>query len=81
MVGKERKKEMITNAQIKSLIDIHMMLNDDINGFIPVNDISNIQTIKRFQKVLNDLLIERIKQNEQCNELYVKLSEELNNEK
>lgn len=80
MVGK-KGKEMITNAQIKSLIDVHMMLNDDINGFIPVNDLSNIQTIKRFQKVLNDLLIERIKQNEQCNELYVKLSEELNNEK
>lgn len=72
---------MITNAQIKALIDIYMMLNDDINDIIPVNDISNTQRIKRFQKVLNDLLIERIKENEQCNKLYANISEVLKNEK
>ena len=72
---------MITNAQIKALIDINMMLNDDINGIIPITDISNTQRIKRFQKVLNDLLIERIKENERLNELYDNISEVLNNEK
>lgn len=72
---------MITNAQIKALIDINMMLNDDINDIIPITDISNTQRIKRFQKVLNDLLIERIKENERLNELYYSISEVLNNEK
>lgn len=72
---------MITNAQIKSLIDIYIMLNEDINGFIPINDISNKHKIKRFQKVLNDLLTERIKENENCNKLYTKISEDLTYEK
>lgn len=58
----------ITNSQIKSLIKVYNMIifSDDI----PINDISNMETIKRFQKVLNDLLKQKIQENNDYNDYF-----------
>ena len=68
---------IITNSQIKSLIEVYQMINDDINGFIPLTDISNKAKIKRYEKVLNDLLIEKIDENISLNDLYLKTRTEI----
>ena len=71
----------ITNSQIKSLIEVHEMINNSIQGMIPLTDISNKYKIKRFEKVLNDLLILKIDENDKCNDLYIKTRKEIfNNE-
>lgn len=68
---------IITNAQIKSLIEIYTMIKDAQNDFIPIKDISNKAKIKRYEAVLNDLLSEKISENDRCNDLYIKARREI----
>lgn len=67
----------ISNAQIKSLIEIYTMIQDAQVDFIPIKDISNKAKIKRFETVLNDLLSEKISENDRCNDLYIKTRKEI----
>lgn len=67
----------ITNSQIKALLDTYNMIFFAREGFIPINDISNERIIKRFTKVLNDLLKDKIHDNEEMNNYYVSMRKEL----
>ena len=67
----------VSNAQIKSLLEIYTMIRYAQDGFIPITDISNKQPIKRFEKVLNDLLQERINENNVNNDLFIKARKEI----
>lgn len=77
VVGKKGCNMNITNSQIKALINVYDMIMNAQNGSIPVSDISNIYTIKRYQKVLNDLLKEKIKENKATTEYYTIMRKEL----
>ena len=69
----------ISNSQIKSLIDIYNMIQTSQTTGIPLNDICFNKTIKRFNKVLNDLLSEKIKENNDCISLYTNIRKEIKN--
>ena len=62
----------ITNAQIKSLLDTYNMIILARDNTIAINDICNHGIIKRYEKVLNDLLQDRINENNANNELFIK---------
>lgn len=67
----------ITNAQMKAILDMYMSVKRAEKGFVPIADISNHQTIKRFEKVLNDLLHDRINENNANNELFIQARKDI----
>ena len=54
----------LSNSQVKTLIQVYEMIDNAMQYKIPINDISNTQTIKRFQKILNIIIDERIDENQ-----------------
>ena len=70
-------KMKITNSQIKALISVYDMINNAQEKRIPFTDISNEKTIRRFAQVLNDLLHDKIIENQQLNDYYVLTRKEL----
>lgn len=67
----------ITNAQMKSILDMYMSVKRAEKSIIPMTDINNHYIIKRFEKVLNDLLQDRINENNANNELFIQARKEL----
>lgn len=67
----------ITNSQIKALIDIYNMIQTSKSQYVPLNDICFEKTIKRFDKVLNDLLSEKIQENNDCISQYTNIRKEI----
>lgn len=63
----------LSNSQVKTLIQVYEMIDNARQKKIPIADISNTQTIKAFQKVLNNIIYERIAENQDTiNYLYQK---------
>ena len=73
----ERTKMNITNAQMKAILDMYTSVKRAENGTIPMTDLSNQQTIKRFERVLNNLLLERINENNANNELFIQARKDI----
>ena len=67
----------ITNAQLKALLDTYTMIIQAQENYIPINDISNQRTIKRFTKVLNDMVKDKIEENKLINNYYISMRKEL----
>ena len=67
----------ITNAQMKAILDMYTSVKRAENGTIPMTDLSNQQTIKRFERVLNNLLLERINENNANNELFIQARKDI----
>lgn len=67
----------ITNAQMKSILDMYTSVKNAEKGIISMTDISNHYIIKRFEKVLNDLLQDRINENNANNELFIQARKEI----
>ena len=78
VVGKKGKNMTITNAQIKALIDVYNMIQNEKKG-IPLLDISNDKVIKRYYKVLNDILKNKIQENNDYIMQFTSLRKELGN--
>lgn len=63
----------LSNSQVKTLIQVYEMIENAREKKISITDISNTQTIKAFQKVLNNIIYERIAENQDTiNYLYQK---------
>lgn len=63
----------ISNSQVKTLIQVYEMIENAMEKKILITDISNAQTIKAFQKVLKNIIYERIAENQDTiNYLYQK---------
>ena len=63
----------LSNSQVKTLIQVYEMIDNAREKKIPITDISNTQTIKHFEKVLNNIIYERIAENQDTiNYLYQK---------
>ena len=63
----------LSNSQVKTLIQVYEMIDNARQKKIPVTDISNDLIIKRFEKVLNNIIYERIADNQDTiNYLYHK---------
>ena len=77
VVGKKGTIMNITNAQLKALLDAYNMIIQAQQNYIPINDISNQRTIKRFTKVLNDMVKDKIEENKLINEYYISIRKEL----
>ena len=73
----ERTKMNITNAQMKAILDMYTSVKRAENGTIPMTDLSNQQTIKRFERVLNTLLLDRINENNANNELFIQARKDI----
>lgn len=69
----------ITNAQMKALLYTHTMIIMARDDLISINDPCNKGVIKRFEKVLNDLLQERINENNVNNGLFIKARKDIKN--
>lgn len=67
----------ITNAQMKAILDMYTSVKRAENGTIPMTDLSNQQIIKRFERVLNNLLLERINENNANNELFIQARKDI----
>lgn len=60
-----------------AILDLYMSVKRAEKGKIPMMDISNHQIIKRFEKVLNDLLQDRINKNKANNEIFIQARKEI----
>lgn len=78
-IGKTGRKDKmnITNAQMKAILDMYTAVKRAENSTIPMMDLSNQQIIKRFERVLNNLLLERINENNANNELFIQARKDI----
>ena len=76
---KEIKQMTISNSQMKALIDVYNMIQTSKTTRTPLSDISYDKTIKRYNKVLNDLLKGKIQENNDCITQYTNIQKEIEN--
>ena len=62
---------------MKAILDMYTSVKRAENGTIPMTDLSNQQIIKRFERVLNNLLLERINENNANNELFIQARKDI----
>lgn len=62
---------------MKAILEMYTSVKRAENGTIPMTDLSNQQTIKRFERVLNNLLLERINENNANNELFMQARKDI----
>lgn len=67
----------ISNAQMKSILEMYTAVKNAENGKLPISDISNQRIIKRFERVLYDLLRDRIDENNANNELFIQARKDI----